>query len=239
MRVTDNTFILSGSHFSAVNNRETLGEVYGIRTPEGVILIDAGPPVTGPAMIRETLEYFKVSEPVTHLIITHGHWDHAGGAREFQESGAKVIISKGDAPYCANGGLGGTRSPFIDGHCYPTLTPDIIIEGDTSLSINGLDFEFIAIPGHTLGSIAARVSVDGKTLLFTGDALQTDGRYFEVITFGWQGDPNFCRKSVVDSMYKLMSYETDMILPGHGKVCLRNGARVLLEAAQQAFLTMR
>ena len=239
MRVTDNVFILSGGHYMALNNREHLGEVYGNRTPGGVILIDSGPPVTGPALIREVLGYFRVGEPVSHVIVTHGHWDHSGGSKEFQEGGAKIIVGEGDVKYCVNGGFKGMRSAFTASHDFPAFTPDIVIDGDRTMTINGLELEFIAIPGHTQGSMAVRARVDGKTLLFTGDALQIDGKYMDTVAFGWQGDPYFCRKSVVDSMYKLMGYEADMILPGHGKACVRNGSRMLKEAAEQAFLTMR
>jgi glyoxylase-like metal-dependent hydrolase (beta-lactamase superfamily II) len=223
----------------AVNNRDFLGEAYGIRTPGGVLLIDSGPPVTGPALINEVLEYFRVSEPVTHLIITHGHWDHAGGAKELQESGVKVIVSAEDVKYCVNGGREGMRSPFVSGHDFPAFTPDIVIKDDQIMEINGLALEFIGIPGHTPGSMAVRVNIDHKIALFTGDALQIGGKYMDTVEFGWRGDPNFSRESIVSSMYKLSRYEADIILPGHGKVCLRNGKRMLEEAAQQAFLTLR
>jgi flavorubredoxin len=59
------------------------------------------------------------------------------------------------------------------------------------------------------------------------------------VTFGWQGDIGFSREAVVSSMMKLMDHEVDMILPGHGKICLRNGTQVLRFAAQQAMLTLR
>jgi glyoxylase-like metal-dependent hydrolase (beta-lactamase superfamily II) len=114
-----------------------------------------------------------------------------------------------------------------------------MIEGDKTMDINGISFEFIQIPGHTPGSMAIKLLFDGKTMLFTGDALQPDGLFLENISLGWQGDPNFNHLSIVESMKKFMQYETDMILPGHGKVCLRNGTKVLLQAAQTAFTTMR
>ena len=240
MKVTNNTYVLSGSYFSGVNDISTLGEVYGIRTPGGVILVDCGESGHGPRMLRETLSYFNVTEPVTHVIITHAHHDHCGGAKEIQSVGAKIIVAKEDAGRCENGGVWGMYTPFDKGQAFSAFTPDIIINDDGELTINGLSFEFIKIPGHTKGSMAVRVNVDGKTVIFTGDALQTDGKNnVGNITFGWQGDPDFSREDVVNSMMKLMKYETDMILPGHGKVCLRHGTAVLRHAAQTAFLTLR
>ena len=239
MQITNNLFLLSGASFSAVGDAATLGEVYGIRTPKGLIIIDCGAPKTGPVTLKETLTELKVNEPITHVILTHGHWDHAGGAKELQESGAKIIVGKEDAIYCTNGGVKGMRSPFDDSQLFPAFTPDITIIEDSFLEINNLNFEFIKIPGHSPGSIAIRVEVDGKIAMFTGDALQPDGTLLEKVTLGWQGDPAFSKKDIVDSMMKLIKYETDLILPGHGKICLRNGTKVLRFAAQTAFLTMR
>ncbi|MDR2572290.1 MAG: MBL fold metallo-hydrolase [Oscillospiraceae bacterium] len=239
MKVTDNIFVLSGSYFSAVGDAATLGDVYGVRTSDGVILIDCGAPVTGLKMIRETLEYFKVLQPITHLIITHAHWDHCGCAKELQDIGAKVIVGEEDVKYCINGGVKGMNSPFDDGQVFPAFKPDIIIKDDQVLELDGISFEFIKIPGHTPGSMAILAIIDGKKVMFTGDALQPDGITLDFVTLGWQGDPAFDRQAITDSMMKLMRYETDMILPGHGRICLRNGTRVLRLAAQTAFMTMR
>jgi len=239
MRVTNNVYVLSGSYFSAVGDSATLGDVYGIRTPQGVILIDCGNPKTGPAMLRETLSYFEVREPITHVILTHAHHDHCGGAKELQKSGAKIIVAQADAAYCENGGIWGMDTPFDKEQAFPAFTPDITVTDGQILEISSLSFEFIMIPGHTPGSMAIRVKVDGKTVMFTGDALQPDGLFLNTVTFGWQGDPSFKKQTVAHSMMKLMKYETDMVLPGHGKVCLRNGTKVLRLAAQTALATLR
>ncbi len=239
MRITNNTYALSGGYFSAVNDIAALGDVYGIHTQSGVILIDCGAPVTGAAMLRETLAYFNVTEPITHVVITHAHWDHCGSAKELQDAGAKITVGAGDVFYCENGGVKGTPSPFEDEQAFPAFTPDTVIEDGQTKMINGLSFEFIGIPGHTPGSMAIKVSVDGKTQIYTGDALQPDGCSLEHVTFGWQGDPNFDRRAIVASMLKLAKFETDMVLPGHGKVCLRNGTRVLINAARTAYTAFR
>ena len=239
MKVTNNIYVLSGGYYSATNNSETLGDVYGIRTPQGVILIDCGKPVTGLAMLKETLSYFDVDEPITHCIVTHAHHDHCGSAKELQDSGTLIIVGKEDVAYCINGGVWGEDSPFDKEQSYPAFTPDIMIAEDQTLKINGILFEFIKVPGHTLGSMAIRITLDGKIVLFTGDMLQPDGMYLDSVNFGWKGDPSYNRQMIVDSMMKLMRVETDMILPGHGKLCLRNGTSLLRHAAQIAFTSLR
>ena len=239
MRVTNNIYVLSGGYFSAVGDFATLGDVYGIRTPQGIILVDCGVQKTGPATIREALAYFDVQEPITHVILTHAHWDHCGGAKELQDAGAKIIVGKEDSHYCTNGGVNGMYSPFDDEHNFPAFTPDVTIDSDQTLELNGLNFEFIKIAGHTAGSMAIRIKIDGKIVLFTGDALQPEGTILDSVSLGWQGDPAFSRENIVNSMMKLMTYETDIILPGHGKICLKNGTKLLRKAARTAFLTLR
>jgi len=239
MKIINNLYLLSGSCFPAADSMDTLGDVYGIRSSSGIVLVDCGRAVTGLAMIKETLAYFNVKEPITHVIITHAHHDHCGAAKELQEEGAVIIVGHEDAAYCENGGVWGMYSPYDAEQAYPAFTPDITVAEDQTLLLNDISFEFIKIPGHTPGSIAVRVEIDNKIALFTGDALQPDGLFLESITFGWQGDPGFDKKAIVNSMMKLMKYETDMILPGHGKICLRNGTKILRHAAQLAFSTMR
>jgi glyoxylase-like metal-dependent hydrolase (beta-lactamase superfamily II) len=235
--VSNNLFVLSGGHYAAIDPPSALGEVYGVGTPGGMILIDCGIPVKGMAIVREALEHHGVGGRVSHLIITHAHFDHAGCAKELQDAGAKIIAGKEDAPCCAAGGLVGT--PFGDENIFPAFTPDITIEGDKTLELNGIAFEFIKIPGHTPGSIAVRARIDGKTALFTGDMLALDGRNLNDITFGWQGDPGYHRQTVLESILKLSKYDADMILPGHGKVCMRGGSRLLNIAAKKALQTLR
>lgn len=238
MRVTDHIYVLSGSYYGAVGDEGPLGDVYGIRTGDGLILIDCGAFGSGLATIRETLGYYGIDDPIRYLIITHGHWDHCSNAKELQRLGTKVIVGAEDAPACRIGGAAHLGSPFEE-HSYPAFDPDILIENDCVKELLGLSVEFIKTPGHTPGSTMIRIDIDGKKVLFTGDSLQPGGGQMDEVSFGWQGDLGFDRKQIVESMMKLSSLETDIILPGHGKVCLRNGTAMLRFAAQQALLTMR
>ena len=47
MIISNNLFYLSGCCFSSVNDNGMLGEVYGINTSQGLILIDCGEALTG------------------------------------------------------------------------------------------------------------------------------------------------------------------------------------------------
>ena len=239
MRITDHVYLLSGSYFGAVNDQGTLGDVYAVRTGQGLILIDCGVTESGLAQIRETLEYYGIEDPITHLIITHAHFDHCGSAKAIQDMGAQVIVGAEDAFQCTNGGSRGLRTPYSPTHVFPAFTPDVLVESDCEKQLNGLKIKFIKLPGHTPGCMAIQVGIDRKSILFSGDALQPGGAQLDEVGLGWPGDIGFDRAAIVDSMLKLMEYQTDMILPGHGKICLKNGTQLLRLAAETAFLTMR
>ena len=221
-----------------------IGDVYGIAAPGGLILIDSGFSKDALALISENLSYYGLPQNPAYLLLTHAHYDHCGNARVYQEMGAKVLVGAEDAYQCVNGGSAGLEkpTPFDDKHIYPAFKPDDVISGDCTMELCGLSVRFIKIPGHTPGSIAVMIESDGKKILFSGDALCPSGRaLLDEVTLGWQGDVLFSRKSVVDSMMHLLktASDTDMILPGHGKICLKNGAAMIRLAAQEAFLTMR
>src|SRR5262249_33535003 len=55
-----------------------------------VVVIDAG---TSERTAREALKDLRkiTRSPIKYLILTHGHWDHAGGVAALREPGTKVI----------------------------------------------------------------------------------------------------------------------------------------------------
>ena len=59
MIISNNLFYLSGSCFSAVNDKSMLGEVYGINTSQGLVLIDCGEATIGPKRIKMVLKSYK------------------------------------------------------------------------------------------------------------------------------------------------------------------------------------
>ncbi len=93
------------------------------------------------------------------VLITHHHFDHVGGLEALlQDRQIKVY--------------GPTQSsPLIN---------QAVVEGD-QLNILGVDFEVLAVPGHTLDHIAYIGTTGSAPLLFCGDTLFAGGcgRLFE------------------------------------------------------------
>ncbi len=111
---------------------------------------------------------------VTHILNTHGHFDHVGGNRKLKEAtGAPILIHAGDAPMlaqlsaaAATFGLSAENSPEPDRH---------LSDGD-EIAFGNLSLKVLHTPGHSPGSVS--LYTDGKVfvgdLLFSGSIGRTD-----------------------------------------------------------------
>lgn len=68
-----------------------------VPTDEGTVVVDAPPSispdfVTGQNLLRGVQEISK--QPITHLVYTHHHYDHIGGAHNLVSDGVKIIAQE-------------------------------------------------------------------------------------------------------------------------------------------------
>ncbi|AZB07674.1 MBL fold metallo-hydrolase [Chryseobacterium sp. G0162] len=91
-------------------------------TKEGAIVID--PALTQAAIWLNSEIKKRFNVPVKYVILTHAHYDHAGGSQIFQQDGAKVIIQK-------NG-----LEPII-GEKLPVAVPDIVYDKQLTINLGG------------------------------------------------------------------------------------------------------
>lgn len=108
-------------------------------------------------------------------VVTHGHADHAGGARALQLRGIKIIAGRGDLWREIRGVHGKLRATsffakllkVIIPSRYAAFWPDVRVTDRYDLHACGLDAEAIVVGGHTAGSLVV-VAAGGK-VAFVGD----------------------------------------------------------------------
>jgi hydroxyacylglutathione hydrolase len=117
---------------------------------------------------------------VENIFITHGHFDHAGGAAELARSLAVPIIGpdRGDAPLIADLPAQVQRN---FGMKIDAFTPDRWLADGDAITIGGHDFEVLHCPGHTPGHVifvnhATKFMVVGD-VLFRNSIGRTDFPY--------------------------------------------------------------
>ena len=138
---------------------------------------------------------------ITALLLTHAHFDHAGNAKQLQDDGVKVYVSKLDAPKLKNSL--NLASDF--GRKFDVLDADYTFSDGEELVIEDIKIKVIATPGHTDGSVTFMVD----DMLFTGDTL-----FLESV--GRTDFPTGDREQLINSVKKLFSLSGDYkVYPGH------------------------
>ena len=167
--------------------------------------------------------YKKASERdlgITHIILTHGHFDHALGVKSLKEkTGATVAIGAKDAELLTDK-IKNSACIFYPGDFeYPSVEPDrLLFEGDT-LTLGSDVFTVIETPGHTKGGIC----LDTGELLFTGDTLFASG-FGRTDLYG--GDLGELLNSL--SVISKISGERK-VCPGHGNLSTLSRQRSCIE----------
>ena len=137
---------------------------------KGAVLIDGSTPGKGKALSKLLSDSGIRPEEIQLIILTHGDFDHCGGAKEIQEiTGAKIVLHEKDrknleeAIFHWPGGvtLWGKISravliPLVRKIAkFPRAKVDIVMgDNDLSLKEYGLEGRIVYTPGHTYGSIS-------------------------------------------------------------------------------------
>ena len=133
------------------------------RTSSEAVVVDPGG--DAPAL---RLELARLGARCTAILVTHCHWDHLGGVADLAEgTGAPVHMSDAEAvvlerPDDVYGALGVRIRPW---------SPEVRLLGDETLSLAGIEWETLVVPGHSPGHLAFHA--DG--CLFSGDVLFAGG----------------------------------------------------------------
>jgi len=151
VRVFDNLYALG----------RTSTVIWAIKTPAGIILIDAGYPDQVESVLLPGLRKVGLDpNDVKLVLLAHGHADHFGGAAYFQQRGARIALSAADwdlieSPPPAPGpppGPATAPSPAAAAALPPPERDLVVVEGQ-ALGIGGVKITPVSIPGHTPGSL--------------------------------------------------------------------------------------
>jgi hydroxyacylglutathione hydrolase len=128
-----------------------------LQAPEAVV-VDPG----GDAA-ELMLKLAELETSVAAILITHGHWDHLGGVADLAEgTGAQVYMAEDERALLEN-----LPELVPEGVSARSYTPDVLLQGDETLELAGIEFETLRVPGHSPAHLAYHA--DG--CLFSGDVL--------------------------------------------------------------------
>ena len=138
-KVFDNLYFVGEQEYSA----------WAITTSQGIILLDAIFDYSIEAEVDEGLRKLGLNPAdIKYVVISHGHLDHAGGAKYLQEKyGARLLMSAADYD-------------MLD-RDNPTWKPkrDMVVTDGYTLTLGDTTVTFYLTPGHTEGTISSIIPV--------------------------------------------------------------------------------
>jgi N-acyl homoserine lactone hydrolase len=171
---------------------------------------------------------------VTQVVLSHLHFDHAGGIEDFP--GAEVVVSYSERSRAqqASGALSFFNSSDFDSverwreidfdgaTPYATFAGNIDLLGDGSIRL-------IPLPGHTLGSMGMIVSLqDGPVLLAGGAAPVEESWRYAAMPFVFEDD-DLCWQTIWRIKKFLQLVPNAVVYGGHDSraLSIRNRATVI------------
>lgn len=145
---------------------------------------------------------------VSHILITHTHADHCGGARAFAERVGAPILGAGPHPVRSRK----DDAPALDEGADYAFAPDAILKDGDVIEGEGWTIEAVATPGHLSNHLCFALKQEGA--LFTGDHIM-----------GWAttvvAPPDGDMGAYLESLEKLLGRDEEIYYPTHGAPILK------------------
>jgi glyoxylase-like metal-dependent hydrolase (beta-lactamase superfamily II) len=185
------------------------GNIAVLTGPDGKVLIDAGIGVSRP-QITKALDALG-ADPVTHLINTHWHFDHADGNAWLHAAGAKIIAQANTRKYLSEV----QRVEDWDYNFLPLASggiPSEVFAKEHHLKLNGasIGLKYYG-PAHTDSDIS--VTFAEANVVHVGDTFWNGIYPFIDYSTGGSIDGTI---AACDASLAVTTDDT-IIIPGHGK----------------------
>ena len=210
--------------------------VYLLDGGDSLALVDAGAGLDQVRILDQVRADGFDPARIEHVILTHQHADHAGGAAGFRKAlGARVCLSAASARLLREGDEAGVslaiakRAGAYPAHYrYSACPVDLELRHGDAIAVGDLSLRVLDTPGHCHSHQSFALIHDDRTYLFGGDLIFHGGQIL------LQNIPDCSIGDYAASLESLRNLGVDVLLPGHLCPDLANGQRHI-EAAANIF----
>lgn len=209
-RVADNVYYFQSKNYAMVNSGVIVGT-------DAVVVVDTLAFPSESKAIRKFIDT-NIELPITHLVNTHSHADHAWGNTYFSD--IQIVSHKLCREYLDTKGREELRISKAGNNTFENteiVLPDITFdEGSYGVKIGKKTLRMFPLPGHSDDNIG--VIIEEDRVMFSGDT-------FMSLPFIVDGD---LEKSI-ESFEKIEKMGLENIVQGHGEVILRGEIGLIIE----------
>jgi len=232
MQILPGVFLVNGFPYRQHQNG------YVVKTGDGAVMVDSGDLQTETfGLVEQNCSTWGVElKDISHLFVTHSHFDHSSHAAALQRTGAEIVASRDAADAMAAG-----DDRCIGYAVHRTFEPceaDIVVSDGDEVPVGELTVRCIAAPGHAQSCIIYEIDLDGRRLWFVGDVILV-GHECQSVELGWTGGPDYDRPTYLKTLCRLAHMECDVLLPGHGPTCVKDGKQLVEMAYTKAMTEWR
>lgn len=206
--------------------------VWLLRTDDGWTLIDSGAPENADQLISAIVRATGGEGP-RRVLLTHAHYDHAGGLRALREAWSPpVMCHKDEAPFVIGEAdyrqVPSSSAAFRFGRLIAkTAVIGVPVARDLERGQPADGMAVIHLPGHSPGQVGFLHPEDRA--MICGDAVfNLGGRLGPPLSLATP-DPEQARRS----MQRLGELDFEHLLPSHGPPILGNGKEVVQRFLQR------
>ena len=223
---------------------ESFAHVHVVETASAAVVFDSSVPDLGPRVVERVRA--GTSAPVSHVVLTHGHRDHAGGAAALVDglatsAGRPLLVGHAALPqrmarYRLTDGYNQVvnrrqfgRVPnwdLVEGWAFEVPDLDVSFDRHTSLDVGGLEVELRHVKAETDDHLWAWIAE--RAVAVTGDLM--------LWHFPNAGNPAKSQRYPLEwaaALRDIADAGPELLLPGHG-LPIAGGERirrVLLDTA--------
>ena len=166
INIVEDIWQVGGSNLTGATD----ASVYLVCFTTQAAIIDAGCGYGHEQLVENISSCLPDNTEVSHLLLTHSHYDHTGGAEALRKHfGCKIVCHELDAVYLEKGDSHVTAASWY-GSDFQPLSIDIKIRQPlTKIKIGNGEILAYHCPGHSPGSLVYMVEKGGEKILFGQD----------------------------------------------------------------------
>jgi glyoxylase-like metal-dependent hydrolase (beta-lactamase superfamily II) len=202
--------------------------VYLLDGGDELALVDAGAGLAAEAILDNIRRDGLDPAQIRHLILTHAHGDHAGGAARLRRllGEPTVYLSEARAEALRTAdeeaiSLGDAKRAGIypADYRFEACPVDVELADGDEISVGRLVLRALETPGHADGHVSLLLDHEERRSLFAGDVIFHGGKVLLQAIHDCRLD------ALIGSLRRLRELEIDALFPGHLAFSLADGQR--------------